>query len=230
MKFAAPDAGVPAASGQAPRALENVTAVPTATGVALRWNAPGASVGVLLHRHLLAGGVKAHDGVVAGPEEAIDQDLRVPAGAPGTLDTTARFGRSYEYTAQPVEAAAEAPALQVAGPMAAPVRVSFVDSFPPAIPQGLVTVPVSAEGANPASIDLSWQPDAEPDLAGYAVYRAEGDAGWQRISGTAPLNAPAFRDTQVQPGHTYRYAVTAIDLTGNESKRSAEAAETAAAN
>ena len=222
-------AAVPVASGQAPAALANVTAVPTATGIALRWNAAGPGVGVLLHRHLVSGGAKPHDGVLSAPEEAADQDFRVPAAAPGTLDTTARFGRTYQYTAQPVESAPEAPALQVAGPLAAPVRVSYTDSFPPAIPQGLVTVPVSADGATPASIDLSWQPDTDPDLAGYLVYRAEGDSGWQRISGATALSAPAFRDTQIQPGHSYRYAVTAIDFTGNESKRSTEASETAAA-
>jgi hypothetical protein len=36
---------------------------------------------------------------------------------------------------------------------------------------------------------------------------------------------PAYRDTTVEPGHRYRYAVSAIDLTGHESKRSAEAEE-----
>jgi fibronectin type 3 domain-containing protein len=39
------------------------------------------------------------------------------------------------------------------------------------------------------------------------------------------LAAPAFHDSQVQPGHTYRYAVTSIGQTGNESARSAEAQE-----
>jgi fibronectin type 3 domain-containing protein len=34
--------------------------------------------------------------------------------------------------------------------------------------------------------------------------------------------APAFRDLHVQPGHAYRYAVTAVDASGNESPRSAE--------
>jgi fibronectin type 3 domain-containing protein len=72
---------------------------------------------------------------------------------------------------------------------------------------------------------VSWQPVAEADLAGYAVYRREGDGAWQRISPAAPLVPPAFRDAQVQPGHTYHYAVSAVGQNGHESARSEEAEE-----
>jgi len=53
--------------------------------------------------------------------------------------------------------------------------------FPPAVPAGLAVV-ATAEGGAEASIDLSWQPGTETDLAGYAVYRREGDGAWLRIS------------------------------------------------
>ena len=98
--------------------------------------------------------------------------------------------------------------------------------FPPAVPTGLAAVATAAGSGTEASIDLSWQPGAEADLAGYAVYRREGTGGWQRISPTEPVIAPAFRDKQVQPGHTYRYAVSALDQGGHESERSVEAEET----
>ena len=91
---------------------------------------------------------------------------------------------------------------------------------------GLVAVAAAGEnGAGPA-IDLSWQPNTEADLAGYVVYRREGDGGWQRVSPATPVVEPAFHDPQVQPGHTYRYAVSAVDNGGHESTRSAEAQET----
>jgi fibronectin type 3 domain-containing protein len=90
----------------------------------------------------------------------------------------------------------------------------------------LAAVATAAGAGTEASIDLSWQPGTETDLAGYAVYRREGDNAWQRISPAEPLIAPAFRDKQIQPGHTYRYAVSAIDQGGHESARSAEAEET----
>ena len=40
------------------------------------------------------------------------------------------------------------------------------------------------------------------------------------------VKAPAYRDAQVQRGHKYFYSVSAVDLRGNESARSAEASET----
>jgi fibronectin type 3 domain-containing protein len=105
------------------------------------------------------------------------------------------------------------------------VRVEATDIFPPAVPTNLAAVATAGEnGAGPA-IDVSWQPVADPGLAGYAVYRREGDGAWQRISSAVPLVPPAFRDAQVQPGHTYRYAVSAVAQNGHESARSAEAEE-----
>jgi fibronectin type 3 domain-containing protein len=77
-----------------------------------------------------------------------------------------------------------------------------------------------------ASIDLNWQPVTDTDLAGYQVYRRESGAAWQRISPTPLLVSPAFHDANVQPGHTYSYAVSAVDQSGHESARSAETEET----
>jgi fibronectin type 3 domain-containing protein len=145
----------------------------------------------------------------------------------GALDKTARFGEAYEYTAQRIvqvtgNATGAKQTMELAGEVSAPIRVDVVDTFPPAIPQELVAVLVSEE----KTIDLSWQPDTDEDLAGYIVYRAEADRAWKRISGPQPLTGAAYRDTTVEAGHSYRYAVTAIDLTGHESRRSPEAGET----
>jgi fibronectin type 3 domain-containing protein len=87
-------------------------------------------------------------------------------------------------------------------------------------------VATAGDSSESASIDLSWLPVTEADLAGYAVFRREGDGEWQRISPAQPVVGPAFHDADVKPGHTYRYAVSAIDQGGHESARSAEAAET----
>jgi fibronectin type 3 domain-containing protein len=97
--------------------------------------------------------------------------------------------------------------------------------FPPGVPAGLAAVATAASEGVPASIDLSWQPDAEADVAGYRVYRREGEGAWQRIAGERPVVGPAFHDVDVQAGHSYTYAVTAVDERGNESGRSAGASE-----
>jgi fibronectin type 3 domain-containing protein len=86
-------------------------------------------------------------------------------------------------------------------------------------------VATTVENGSAPAIDLSWQPVSDADLSGYIVYRRETEPLWQRISPSEPLIAPAFRDSQVQPGHSYRYAVTGISQSGHESARSAEAEE-----
>ena len=168
---------------------------------------------------------------------------RRPYGAPqSALDATAVFGITYRYTMQSVSEQTldthPAKAMSVASQ---PVTITPVDKFPPARPTGLAAVLVSPAaqtaqtaqnpslpGAQTDSVDLSWTPNTEPDLAGYRVYRKEaGTAGAPvRISPAAPAASSAFSDTNVQAGHSYVYAVTAVDQAGNESAPSEEQQQT----
>jgi len=228
-------------AGAAPGAVIGLAAEVRADGVALHWSG-NETTAVRLHRKLLNPPVptrKQDSGPMSPAAEPVLRDLFVDAPAAGqpagAIDHTTNFGEVYEYTAQRVrQVTGNAPngkkALELDGETSAPIRVDVVDTFPPTIPQGLVAVLAAEE----KTIDLSWQPDSDPnidkDLAGYIVYRAEASeqsaaAGWQRISGDKPLVSPAYRDATVESGHSYRYAVTAIDLTGHESKRSPEAQE-----
>jgi hypothetical protein len=220
-------------AGAAPAAIAGLSAEVRADGVALHWNGADATP-VRLHRRLLTPaaprGKKQDSGLMSAPVEPELRDLLVEDAGElkGALDSSARFGESYEYSAQRVErVSAEGKTLELAGEISAPVRVDVIDRFPPSVPQGLAAVAVPEE----KTIDLSWQPDSEADLAGYIVYRsASGEAAddkgtWIRISGPQPLAGPAYRDKTVEPGHAYRYKVSAIDLTGHESAESAEAQE-----
>ena len=94
------------------------------------------------------------------------------------------------------------------------------------VPTGLAAVATAGDTGTEASIDLSWQPVTDSDLAGYTIYRSESGGAWRRISPAEPVVPPAYHDAQVQPGHTYSYAVSAIDQLGHESARSAETEET----
>jgi hypothetical protein len=220
-------------AGSAPAAVAVLTAEVRADGVALHWEGGGPGA-VRLHRRLLtppAPEKKPVRGPMQPEAEPVLRDLFVEAPATGqksgALDQTAHFGESYEYTAQRVErvtvnGADGQKSLELAGEISAPIRVDVVDTFPPAVPQGLVAVLVPEE----KTVDLSWQPDTEEDLAGYIVYRSESGGDWKRISEPKPLIGPAYRDATVEVGHSYRYAVSAIDLTGHESKRSEEAEAT----
>jgi len=237
-------------AGQAPPPVIGLTAEVRKPGVVLRWTALGAAresstTEIRLHRQLLTPpAAKPHTGLLAPQPEPLGENLLVASCAPEeragscrALDRSIRFGQSYEYRAQRVaRVTVNGKTLELDGEFSAPVRVEARDIFPPAVPTGLVAVastgenaagPPAQNGANEAAIDLSWQPVADANLAGYIVYRREGEGrpAWQRISPAEPLVPPAFHDSRVQPGHSYRYAVSAIGQNGHESPRSAEAVE-----
>jgi fibronectin type 3 domain-containing protein len=98
------------------------------------------------------------------------------------------------------------------------------DIFPPATPTGLQAV-FSGDPRRPF-IDLAWTPNTESDIAGYNVYRRSADEQEFKKLNTELVKTPAFRDNAVQPGTKYIYSVSAVDLRGNESPKSAEASET----
>ena len=238
-------------AGEAPAAVTGLSAKVRKGGVVLRWDAATTAgkepvnVVIRLRRTLLTPqtGAKprAEAGLSAEPAEPLEQTLLVDAAGQSSsteaekagqagdraLDKDVRFGQVYEYRAQRVaRVAVDGKTLELAGPLSDPLRVETLDVFPPAVPTGLAAVATAADAQTGASIDLSWQPVADADLAGYAVFRREGDAAWQQISPTAPVVGPGFHDANVQPGHTYRYAVTAIDQGGHSSARSVETEET----
>jgi hypothetical protein len=215
-------------AGEAPAPVEDLAARVIKAGVLLHWRLEPGATAVRLQRKLLTPpAAPTQQGPLAPQPEPLERSLLVEAGAQQgrALDNDIRFGETYEYRAQRVaRIAVGTEKLELAGPLSEPVRVEAIDVFPPAVPTGLAAVASAAEAG--VSIDLSWQADTEADLAGYAVYRREGDGTWQRISPSEPLVGPAFHDGHVEPGHTYSYAVTAIDQGGRESVRSAEAQET----
>jgi hypothetical protein len=169
----------------------------------------------------------------------------------GTIDQTAHFGDLYRYTAQRVRSITlGGHSLDLRSVISAPITIPLRDTFPPATPTGLYAVPgqttATTTNQQPApnqqtptnnqqlttnnlAIDLSWQPNSEPDLAGYIVYRhqlpAPNSTAPTRLTPT-PLPGPAYRDITAIPGQTYAYSVTAIDTSGNESKPSPEVQET----
>ena len=223
-------------AGEAPAPVTRLAAEVRKTGVVLHW-APvteQASSAIRLHRKLLtAPAAKPHEGLLAPQPEQVEQNLLVDSCAPEgrtgdcrVLDKQIRFRQSYEYRAQRVaRVTVDGKTLELAGELCDPVRVEAEDIFPPAVPTNLAAVATAGESGAGPNIDVSWQPVTDSNLAGYAVYRREGDGPWQRISSAEPLVPPAFRDAQIQPGHTYRYAISAIGQNGHESARSAEAEE-----
>jgi hypothetical protein len=220
-------------AGAAPPPVANLTAEVRKTGVVLRWNPADEGSAVRLRRKLLTPpAAKPQPGLLTPPPEPLEQSLLVEASAASrSLDKTIRFGQSYEYRAQRVaRITLDGKTLELAGELSAPVQVEAQDIFPPESPAGLAAVATTGDTPAQNAIDLSWQPVPDANLAGYIVYRCEkggeGDSSWKRISPAEPLLGPAFHDAQVQPSHTYHYAVSALAQNGHESPRSAETEET----
>jgi len=214
--------------GQAPAPIVGLAAEVSRSGAVLRWNAVDQHLAVRIHRKLLTPHpAPAHGGPLAPPPEPVDQNLFVDSDTGHALDSSITLGNVYEYRGQRIaHIEVEGHPVELAGEISPPIRVDAQDVFPPAVPSGLAAVATAAEAGAAPSIDLNWEPNTEPDLAGYVVYRHENESPRQRISGEQPLAGPAFHDTSVQPGHTYGYAVSAVDRGGHESGRSAEAQET----
>ncbi len=223
-----------AAAGPAPPPVTNLIATASAQGSILRWQQSTAPTTVEIERTRTSApaptAAKPPKSVGAKPNplessEAEPAQIYLRAGAAdagGTLDTTAHFGESYTYTATRIRRLTiGAYSLEIRSAPSTVAAIAMRDTFPPAVPQGLIAIP--ATGA----IDLSWRPDTELDLAGYIVYRStSGTTTAPTRLNPQPLPAPAFHDTAIQSGRMYRYTVTAIDSTGNESAPSAAVDET----
>lgn len=72
--------------------------------------------------------------------------------------------------------------------------------------------------AGTAALTLMWNPNQEPDLQGYNVYRGTQSGQYQMIATTTDTS---YVDS-VDSGNVYYYAITAFDTAGNESDYSNE--------
>jgi hypothetical protein len=167
------------------------------------------------------------------PATPIEVKLRTPAQPEdpgGTIDHTAQKGETYRYSGQRVRSVSlGGHALELRSSISPPVKVAMRDIFPPHAPSGLEAVPGGATAAD-RSIDLSWTPDVDADLAGYIVYRQDIDekgvvAGTATRLNLTPVVGPAYRDQTAMAGRRYAYRVTAVDTAGNESTPSADVQE-----
>ncbi len=172
----------------------------TANGVRLTWQGDGGDFLVLRR---------------TGDETDFTQIGEVHE--PEFLDRTAEFGKTYHYLVQRI---VKLPNNRIAeSDLSEEVSITPIDIFPPGAPTGLRAVPA------PGSIELTWDQNPEPDVAGYRVYRAAPGGNFARLTETGPV--PAYSDHAVESGKAYRYAVSAVDHAGNESPRSAVAEATA---
>ena len=121
------------------------------------------------------------------------------------------FGRAYRYFVRAV--------LESTPPVESDdsegAEVTAKDVFPPAPPSGLTAI------GGAGFIALSWEAGRESDLVGYRVWRRAAGEGDFSLVADLPETDSSFSDSRVEKSRRYEYAITALDSTGNESRKSA---------
>jgi hypothetical protein len=104
-----------------------------------------------------------------------------------------------------------------------PICLTPRDTFAPAAPKGLSIV------AAAGTMNLGWDANAEPDLAGYVILRGEAPGDTLQPLTPALITATSYEDKTVKPGVRYVYAIVAVDKASpaNRSAASARVEETA---
>jgi hypothetical protein len=207
----------------APAMVQDLRATLTETALVLDWNAaqetsaaPGGKAAAFRIYRAEVDPATA-EAAVLNPSQA--KLIAAPALLAQTTetryrDTNFQFGHIYFYA---VRAVAQFEAATIESVDSAPTILMAKDVFPPAAPQGLEVVGIAATNGAPASVELTWTINTEPDLAGYNVHRSEqADAPGEKLNSELLL-VPTFRDMSLTAGKSYFYRVGAVDRSGNES-------------
>jgi len=178
--------------------------------IVIRWNAPGKNIdqsepplitGYNLFRN--------RDGMMT----RLNSDL---IKNPEYEDSDFVFGSTYRYIVR-TAASESAPYLESEDSEAFTITPN--DIFPPSPPEGLVAV------AGSDVLSLIWEVNRESDFKGYRVWRrAEGETDFVVLT-PEPIMENAFIDDSVEKNKRYHYAITALDVQGNESRKSSSVSE-----
>ena len=189
--------------------VENLRVITSEKALELSWTAPARSLSGKLLSDLA--GFRVYRSPTGKPGTF---QMRSEPNSPAYSDSQFAFDRTYFYK---VCARFKRGAQEAESEDSAVAEITPRDTFPPAAPRNVSGL-FSADAAQ-----LVWSANTEADLAGYNVYRREGDTAWQKMNPEL-LRTPTFEDRAVQPGHQYFYRVTAVDLARNEGPPSEETA------
>jgi predicted small lipoprotein YifL len=185
-----PSARVQLALVALPAPPADVTGRFTETAVGLSWTAPPAPA---------EGAAPGFNVYAAGGAASLNVS---PLAEPAFEQAGAEFGKEQCFVVRSVSVVGGVPI------ESEPSREDCVtpkDIFPPAAPQRLQAVPA------PGVINLSWQPNAETDLAGYIVLRGAAPGDTLQALTPEPITATRFEDKTARAGSRYVYVVVAVD-------------------
>jgi len=180
-------------------------ATPTETSIVLTWPVPTSDLPI------------AYNIYKAGSADPIN-----PAPVSGGKYERAgvTFGTEECFTLRAVEKVATVSLESTPSP---PACLTPRDTFAPAAPKGFSIV------AGTGTMNLGWDANTEPDLAGYLVLRGETPGDTLLPLTPAPIAATSYEDKTVKPGVRYVYAIVAVDKATppNRSAQSTHLEETA---
>ena len=87
---------------------------------------------------------------------------------------------------------------------------------------GTLISPAQSSAVGSHEVTLNWNPSISPGVQGYNVYRGSISGGPYAKVNSSVVTVTTYRDSTVQPGQTYFYVVTSIDLSDVESLYSNE--------
>ena len=184
--------------------VENLKLVSTEKALELQFSPPATTLGGA-PIHDLAG-FRIYRSLTGKPGSF---ELAADVPTPVYRDTKFEFGQTYYYQVRATFGKSGRLAMSDPTPV---VKITPRDTFPPAPPEGLSSI------YSAGAVELVWTANTEPDLAGYNVYRLEAPSP-QRLNKEL-VRTPIFRDATAAPGKMLTYEVTAVDVSGNESKAS----------
>ena len=228
-------------AGQAPPPTAGLRVRAVRQGAELTWNqVPDSSSGDTVHilrseadAPVTAKKPRKMSRLAKGPSSSSNQpepsQLRLPASPDpgGAVDPTITSGDRYVYTISRERSVTLAGHVYtVSSDLSTVTTLALTDTFAPRAPAGLDSVATPKSDESKASIDLSWEPNPETDLAGYLVYRRDSVSGVTTKLTPEIHPGTAFHDETILTGHKYIYWVTAVDRSKNESPRSSSTEET----
>ena len=132
------------------------------------------------------------------------------------IDTGLTPSTAYSYTVSASDIATPIPNTSAQSTAVSATTPAYIDVTPPSIPGGL-----TASVVNSNSIVLTWTASTDDvQVAGYDIYKNGSSTAF------ATSAFPTYTDTDVSPGATYSYTVSAFDAAGNTSSPSIAASAT----
>lgn len=126
--------------------------------------------------------------------------------------------------ASPASIVAEDPARETVPPEEPPAENPTDGPLAETTPGAPADLAVEDPGTG-GTLRLMWSPGAEPDLAGYDLYRARGEEPFTKLNSQL-IPGHRYEDANLVNGQIYVYRLRAVDLVGNHSAWSTEATGT----